>query len=128
MPSLFTSRDDKIEPFTKDVLEQAKTMLAPHVIPDTTNLQTAALIPVFASLAPIVLFFLLFMPWVMAGWYHLFVRPPIEKTLKQALRTGGPIDTKAANKDLAIDPAQLRNPPPAFQSMNDSQILNVYIT
>ena len=128
LPSLFTSRDDNIEPFTKDVLEQAKTMLAPHVIPDTTNLQTTALIPVFASLAPLVLFLLLFMPWVMAGWYHLFVRPPIEKTLKQALRSGGPIDTKAANKDLAIDPAQLRNPPPAFQSMNDSQILNVYIT
>ncbi len=128
LASLITVRNGLVEPFTEEAYQSALRLMRTHYIPDTADLQSKTTVRILATLVPLGLFLLLFSPFAMAGWYHLFIRPPIEKTLKPALRLGGPIDTKTANKDLALNPAQLRNPPPAFQSLSDSRILNVYIT
>ncbi len=126
LPTLFTLHNGMVEPFSKETFLQAKAMLATHIIPDTAGLQSDALVPVYASLAPIALLLLVFIPWMQAGRYHLFVRLPIEKILKPALKTAGPINTKAVN--AALDPylAQSKRPPPAYQSENDASILSIY--
>lgn len=71
-------------------------------------------------LAPSGLLLVLFALQFAAGWYYLFVRPPVWGVVRRALRRGKPVDMKAAKAALAPDVNEARNPPPAHQSESDA--------
>ena len=100
LPALITVRNGLVEPFTRQQYLEALSLMRVHQIPDTMNLQGDITTSVLLSLAPLLLFLVLFLPFAIAGGYHLSVKPPAVGLFRAALKGGTAIRGRDAAKAL----------------------------
>lgn len=108
-----------LAPLTPDAFERVRALTSPErASAPAATFQDPVPWAIF-SLILIGTFLTLYATRFAAGYYYLFRRPKIVDIVSPALR-GEPLDMKAATAAMKPDPAEARDPPPAYQSHSDA--------